>query len=82
MFFVFAGELRKRPYVAGAAWWTCNDYQSRYYGSNANGYRPWGLLGPDRSARPAYHVYQQEMAPLTVEKTGFQPGGRGVHGLR
>ncbi|MFC7526683.1 glycoside hydrolase family 2 protein [Parapedobacter sp. GCM10030251] len=76
------GELRKRPYVAGAAWWTYNDYQSRYYGSNANGYRPWGLVGPDRSARPAYQVYQQEMAPLTVEKTGFQPGGKGVHALR
>src|SRR5690606_22731999 len=45
-------EIRKRPFVIGAAWWTYNDYQSRYYNTNPNGYRPWGLVRPDRSIRP------------------------------
>lgn len=75
-------ELRKRPYVIGAAWWTYNDYQSRYYGSNADGYRPWGLVGPDRSVRPAYAVYQREMCPVKVEKRHYQVGEQGVHQLR
>ncbi|GAB2791990.1 beta-glucuronidase [Rhabdobacter roseus] len=75
-------EIRKRPYVVGAAWWTYNDYQSRYYLTNPNGYRPWGLVGPDRTPRLGYATHQQEMAPLTVEKVGFQPGGQGVHQLR
>ena len=74
-------EIRKRPYVAGASWWTYNDYQSRYYLTNPNGYRPWGLVEPDRTPRLAYATYQQEMAPLTVEKTRFTPGGQGVHEL-
>jgi beta-glucuronidase len=74
-------EIRKRPYVAGASWWTFNDYQSRYYLTNPNGYRPWGLVQPDRTTRPAYTAYQQEMAPLTVEKVRFTAGGQGVHQL-
>lgn len=75
-------ELRERPYVIGAAWWTYNDYQSRYYNSNPNGYRPWGLVAPDRSVRPAYAVYQREMSPVKVEKVHYQVGGQGVHQLR
>ena len=75
-------EIRKRPYVVGGAWWTYNDYQSRYYLTNPNGYRPWGLVVPDRTPRPAYATYQHEMAPLTVEKIDYQPGGQGVHQLR
>ncbi|MPR33161.1 glycoside hydrolase family 2 protein [Salmonirosea aquatica] len=74
-------EIRKRPYVVGASWWTYNDYQSRYYLTNPNGYRPWGLVQPDRTPRPAYTAYQQEMAPLTVEKVRFTAGGQGVHEL-
>lgn len=75
-------EIRKRPFVIGAAWWTYNDYRSRYYNTNPNGYRPWGLVGPDRSVRPAYEVYQREMAPITVEKVHYQIGEQGVHQLR
>ncbi len=73
--------IRKRPYVVGASWWTYNDYQSRYVGTAPNGYRPWGLVGPDRTPRPAYAVYRREMAPLTLEKVRWQPGGQGVHEL-
>ncbi|MCE7040760.1 glycoside hydrolase family 2 protein [Dyadobacter sp. CY312] len=74
-------EIRKRPYVIGASWWTYNDYQSRFHGSNPNGYRPWGIVRPDRSLRPAYYVYQKEMSPVTIEKTGFKVGDQGEHVL-
>lgn len=74
-------EIRKRPYVVGAAWWTYNDYQSRYVGTNPNGYRPWGLVGPDRSPRQLYAAHRREMAPLTLEKISFQAGGQGQHEL-
>lgn len=74
-------EIRKRPYVVGAAWWTFNDYQSRYVGTNPNGYRPWGLVGPDRSPRPIYAAHRREMAPLTLSKVSYVPGGQGIHEL-
>lgn len=74
-------EIRKRPYIVGAAWWTYNDYQSRYVGTNPNGYRPWGLVGPDRSLRPLYAAHRREMAPLTLTKVSFLPGGQGAHEL-
>lgn len=75
-------EIRKRPYVVGASWWSYNDYQSRYTGTNPSGYRPWGLVNPDRSERPLYPVHQREMAPLTVEKISYTAGNEGVHQLR
>ncbi|MFB9296415.1 glycoside hydrolase family 2 protein [Persicitalea jodogahamensis] len=75
-------EIRKRPYVAGASWWTFNDYQSRYYLTNPNGYRPWGLVEPNRTPRPAYAAYQHEMAPLTLEKVAYEAGTQGIHQLR
>ncbi|MBE7178791.1 MAG: beta galactosidase jelly roll domain-containing protein, partial [Mucilaginibacter polytrichastri] len=74
-------EIRKRPYVIGASWWTYNDYQSRIYGTNPNGYRPWGLVGPERQPRPAYKTYKEEMSVVTLEKTGFKIGGNGHHQL-
>ncbi len=74
-------EIRKRPYVIGASWWTYNDYQSRFQGTNPNGYRPWGIVRPDRTLRPAYRVHQQEMAPIAIEKLGFQQGPMGEHVL-
>jgi beta-glucuronidase len=74
-------EIRKRPYVIGASWWTYNDYQSRYHGTNANGYRPWGIVRPDRSLRPAYDVYRKEMSPVTIEKMGYKAGDQGEHQL-
>lgn len=78
----FLADIRAMPYVIGAAWWSFNDYQSRYPGTHANGYRPWGLVGPDRSPRPLYAAHQREMAPVTLQKVSWQPGGDGRHGLR
>jgi beta-glucuronidase len=74
-------EVRSRPYVVGASWWTYNDYQSRFHGTNANGYRPWGIVGPDRTPRAAYQVHQQEMSPVTVEKVRYTVGAQGQHQL-
>lgn len=72
-----AAEIRKRDYVIGASWWTYNDYQSRFHGTNPNGYRPWGIVRPDRELRPAYKTHQHEMAPVTLEKAGFKAGEQG-----
>lgn len=74
-------EVRKRPYVVATSWWTYNDYRSKLFGTNVNGFRPWGIVGPERSPRPAYAVHQKELSPLTVEKVSFKPGEQGVHQL-
>lgn len=74
-------EIRKRPYIVGASWWSFNDYQSRHVGTNPNGYRPWGLVGPERNKRPLYHAHRREMSPVTLEKVRFQGGGQGIHQL-
>ncbi len=74
-------EIRKRPYVVGAAWWSYNDYQSRHAGTAPNGYRPWGLVEPERGLRPLYAAHRREMAPVTLEKVSYQAGGQGQHQL-
>lgn len=74
-----AAEIRKRPYIIGASWWSYNDYQSRHQGTNSNGYRPWGIVRPDRTLRPAYYTYQQEMSPVKVEKMSYKAGSQGTH---
>lgn len=75
-------EVRKRPYVVGMSWWSFNDYQSRYNGTNVNGLRPWGIVNYDRSPRPIYAFHQQEMSPVTIKKMRFTEGAEGVHQLR
>jgi beta-glucuronidase len=74
-------EVRKRPYVAGTSWWTYNDYRSKLFGTNVNGFRPWGIVGPDRSPRRAYKVHQEELSPVKVEKVSHQPGELGSNTL-
>lgn len=74
-------EIRKRPYIVGASWWSYNDYQSRHVGTNPNGYRPWGLVGPERTQRPLYAAHRREMSPVTLEKVSYQAGGQGQHQL-
>jgi len=72
-----AAEIRKRNYVIGASWWTYNDYRSRFHGTNPNGYRPWGIVRPDREPRPAYRTHQQEMSPVTLEKVSLKASDQG-----
>ncbi|OJY80969.1 MAG: beta-galactosidase [Sphingobacteriales bacterium 44-15] len=65
-------DFRKCDYLIGASVWTYNDYFSRFPGTNPNGYRPWGLVEPDREPRAIYPAWQEEFSPATVElvKTG------------
>jgi beta-glucuronidase len=60
------GQLRTRPFVAGASVWTFNDYRSRFPDTNPNGYRPWGLIDPDRKPRGAYRAVQEEFATIKL----------------
>jgi beta-glucuronidase len=74
--------IRARPYVIGASWWSYNDYESRFQGTNPEtGLRPWGIVGHKRELRPAYTVHQREMAVLTLVKKDFKFGAEGRHTL-
>ena len=68
------GQLRTRPFVAGASVWTFNDYRSRFPDTNANGYRPWGLIDPERQPRGAYRVVKEEFATLRLTSASLTPG--------
>jgi len=74
-------EIRKRPFVAGASWWTYNDYRSKLFGTNENGFRPWGIVGPERQPKLAYPVHQREFSPVIVQKVSFKTGDEGIHQL-
>ncbi|NLR56847.1 beta-galactosidase [Chitinophaga polysaccharea] len=60
-------DFRQCDYLVGASVWTFNDYFSRFPATNANGYRPWGLVAPDRTRRGMYTAWQEEFAPATIE---------------
>lgn len=72
--------FRQCDYVIGACVWTFNDYRSRFPGSNPNGYRPWGLITPQRETRGMYTAWQEEFAPATLEKAGGAAGAGGSVG--
>ena len=71
------GIFRKYDFIIGASVWTFNDYLSRYSGTAANGYRPWGLVSPDRTPRGAYYAIQEEFSPATV-KLQKKPDGSSI----
>ncbi|NJN26178.1 MAG: beta-galactosidase [Cyclobacteriaceae bacterium] len=58
--------VRQKEYVIGTSWWSYNDYRSRYPGTHVNGYRPWGLVSPDREPRGLLQVMKQEYAPMQM----------------
>jgi beta-glucuronidase len=62
--------FRQCDFVIGASVWTLQDYRSRFPGTNINGYRPWGLVGPQREIRGMYTAWQEEFAPAVVERVG------------
>jgi len=62
--------FRQSDFVIGASVWTFNDYLSRFPGTNPNGYRPWGLVAPDRTPRGMYFEWQEQFAPATLEFVG------------
>ena len=63
--------FRKSDHVVGSAWWSVNDYYSRYAGSNADGQRPWGLLDYHLLPRAAYFAQQAELSPVLITKKSF-----------
>ncbi|HEY9249344.1 MAG TPA: glycoside hydrolase family 2 TIM barrel-domain containing protein [Rariglobus sp.] len=67
-------DFRRCDFLAGASVWTFNDYESSFPGSNANGYRPWGLVAPDRTPRAMYSAWQTEFSPAVVD---VRPAGGG-----
>jgi len=60
------GVLNNHPYVVGFAYWSFNDYLSRFAGSNKNGYRPWGIVDANRHPRGLYIAFQKELSPVVV----------------
>ncbi len=46
--------------------WSWNDYRSRHFGTNSDGYRHWGLVTPDRTPRGAYFALREEFAPFVL----------------
>lgn len=67
-------DFRSCPYVTGACVWTFNDYFSRFPGTNANGYRPWGLVSPQREQRGMYKAWQEEFSPAVFELVDKKDG--------
>ena len=61
-----AEDFRKCDYLIGASVWTFNDYESSFPGTNINGYRPWGLVSPERELRDMYIAWQEEFSPAVV----------------
>ncbi len=59
--------IRKYDYVMGASIWTFNHYRSRYNGTAADGYRPWGVVTADRTKLKAYDALRTEFAPAYFE---------------
>ncbi|MFZ4457043.1 MAG: glycoside hydrolase family 2 protein [Bacteroidales bacterium] len=60
--------IRKFDYVMGASIWTFNHYRSRYNGTAADGYRPWGVVTADRQKLDAYNALRVEFSPAYFEK--------------
>lgn len=58
--------IKARPYTIGFAYWTFNDYLSRYSATNNNGYRPWGIVDANRNPRELYKAFQIKLSPVSV----------------
>jgi beta-glucuronidase len=67
-------SFRQCDYLIGASVWTLNDYQSRFPGTDADGYRAWGLVSPDREVRDSYTYLQEAFAPATLEVVKKEAG--------
>jgi beta-glucuronidase len=58
--------VRARPWVCGFAYWSFNDYQSRYPGTGSDGFRRWGLVDEHRQPRMLYQHIRERI------KDGFE----------
>lgn len=59
--------IRKYDYVMGTSIWTFNHYRSRYNGTAADGYRPWGVVTANRAKLKSYDALRVEFAPAVFE---------------
>ena len=66
--------FRQCDYLVGASVWTLNDYQSRFPGTDADGYRAWGLITPTRTLRESYLYLQEAFAPAVLEVVKREAG--------
>jgi beta-glucuronidase len=66
--------FRQCNYLVGASVWTLNDYQSRFPGTDADGYRAWGLITPARELRNSYLYLQEEFFPALLEMVKPEDG--------
>jgi beta-glucuronidase len=67
--------FRQCDFLIGASVWTFNDYASMFPGSNPDGYRPWGLVSPERAPRKMYYAWQEEFAPAVMTVQPLEGGG-------
>jgi beta-glucuronidase len=67
-------DFRQCDFLIGASIWTFNDYQSSFPVTNANGYRPFGLVSPDRQPRGMYFAAQEEFAPAAISVQSSDAG--------
>jgi beta-glucuronidase len=58
--------IKTHPYTIGFAYWTFNDYLSRYTSTNNNGYRPWGMVDASRNPKELYKAFQTKLSPVKV----------------
>jgi beta-glucuronidase len=71
--------FRARPYVVGASVWTYNDYRSRYpVGTDARGYRQWGVVDAERREKPTYALLADEYSPAVIRDARAEAGGAKV----
>ncbi len=71
--------FRARPYVVGASVWTYNDYRSRFPpGTDARGYRQWGVVDADRREKPTYALLAEEYSPAVIREARAAAGGARV----
>jgi beta-glucuronidase len=59
--------VRSRDFVCGLSYWAMADYRSRYPGTNANGYRPWGIVDAQRTPRELYGAMRKQLMPVIVK---------------
>lgn len=57
-------EMRWKPYLMGASYWTLNDYRSSYSGTPPSGNRTWGVVNSFRQPKRAYWQFRKEYAPV------------------
>ncbi len=58
--------VKTHPYTVGFAYWTFNDYLSRYSSTNKNGYRPWGIVDENRKRKDLYNAFRVKLSPVVV----------------